>query len=66
MVTAFSLGSKNSTPTMLSTQIIESRKEIATASASFSAIVVLISKYIATVETKSLIETDNDIVWLRI
>ena len=53
------LNSKKSTPTMLSIQKIESRIEIADTSTSLSIIVVLISKYVVTVEIKLLTDTDD-------
>lgn len=53
------LNSKKSIPTMLSIQKIDSRIEIADTSTSLSIIVVLISKYVVTVEIKLLTDTDD-------
>ena len=60
IVANFPCEARKSTLDMLSTQKIESRIEIAAASASRSVIAVLISKYDATVETKSLMEMDGE------
>ena len=59
-MTDFPFESRKLTPDILSIQKIESRIEIAAAATSRSAIAVLLSKYEATVETKSLTEMDGE------
>ena len=65
LVTDLSLELKKPIWAILSTQKNIRMEEIAT-SASLSAIVVLISKYVATIAVKSLIKTDGVFIWLRI
>ena len=65
LVTDLSLELKKPIWAILSTQKNIRMEEVAT-SASLSAIVVLISKYVATIAVKSLIKTDGVFIWLRI
>lgn len=60
MVTHFLLESRNPSPIISSTQNNDSWIEIA------AVIAVLISKYVTTLEIKSLIETDDESSWLGI